>query len=107
MLSAKARAKKKAQALGPKKARPVLRSSYQFLNTQAKQNPSSILSRPCSHGVRVRMDRWLQELEWTSRLMGDLQMACDGVPAPDMPFEDQEVACCWNHYVVHYLPLCR
>lgn len=37
------------------------------------------------------MDRWLQELEWTSRLMEDLQMACDGVPAPDMPFEDQEV----------------
>jgi hypothetical protein len=93
-LSAAARRRKKELALRPKPAAPVLRSSYQFLKTQSDQNCSSILSRPCSHGAsgaRVRMDRWLKELDWTHALAHDLRLECSGVPVSQTSFDHQEV----------------
>lgn len=69
----------------------LFRSVSQFLKGQANHHSSSILSRPRSHAGKG-IDKWMQDLEWTNRLMDDLQLECDGVPAPKMPFEDQEVS---------------
>ena len=73
-----------------KEKKPILRSVSQFIKGQANQNSSSILCRPRSHAGKG-LQKWMQELEWTNRLLDDLMLECNGAPAPTMPFEDKAV----------------